>query len=449
MDPHLTSLLAIYGAILVLNIVISLLQRRQSGDNPATRAQLVLWTTAVVICVVQGLFQRLDAWVLLMAPPVLISNFALARLGEAFLGVRLPEPRRYLPWLAILAAVSLVLFQLDVPFTLAMYPAVIASEAPIAPLIVRGLRKWSGLRFAERGFLVTTAALSLHGLDFPLLRPISSVALFGFALGFSLVIVLSILIPMLINERAAHAYQETLEREVALRTRQLLESARFASVGKMAGGVAHEVNSPLTAIQTYAATLREAAAHGALSPEEVARTSQKILEVVQRIARITGALRLMSRESGVVSREVVPIKPIIDRATAMLSDQLTRNAIDVNVEIDPACPRILVNTPEIVHLLVGLLANAIDALERETKRWIRIVAAPAIDGLAVAVTDAGRLSPDIAERIMDPFFTTKSLGLGLGLSVGRGIAEAHGGRLRLAGDRANTTFVLWLPAAVS
>src|SRR5262249_7166070 len=146
-------------------------------------------------------------------------------------------------------------------------------------------------------------------------------------------------------------------------------------------------------------------------------------------------------------RELIAVRQVIDKAIAFFSDPLARNGVELIVEVDPRCPKVSVKSSEIVQVLVALLSNSVDALQSEPKRWIRIVEEPERNGLALWVTDAGHMSLDLAERIMDPLFTTKEHGIGLGLSVARGIAEAHGGSLRFKGDRANTTFVLWLPAA--
>ena len=102
---------------------------------------------------------------------------------------------------------------------------------------------------------------------------------------------------------------------------------------------------------------------------------------------------------------------------------------------------------QVAQVLLNLLSNAYDAVESQVKRWVRISVAARGDEVEIAVTDSGRgIPPKIAPRIMEPFFTTKEIGrgTGLGLSLSKGIAEAHGGRLELDSHSPETRFVLTL-----
>jgi C4-dicarboxylate-specific signal transduction histidine kinase len=142
---------------------------------------------------------------------------------------------------------------------------------------------------------------------------------------------------------------------------------------------------------------------------------------------------------------------IVKDTIELCGQRFRMSAIELVVDPIPDELRVDCRPAQITQILVNLLSNAHDAVERTAQPWVHIAVevqgqSPG-DDVRLVVTDSGPgIPPEIAGRIMEPFFTTKAIGrgTGLGLSVSRGIAETHGGRLELDTRSARTRFVLTL-----
>ena len=278
---------------------------------------------------------------------------------------------------------------------------------------------------------------------------------------YSAVVTLAVLIFSLYQTSAANAKAEHQLRhdiEERLRTERELEqtrqtsihSAKMAALGEMSGNVGHEINNPLAAILLRAHRLQRLAAKDRLDATTVAAAARDIQSTVDRIRRIVDALRSFARDA-----EKDPMRPesvaAIVRDTIELCAERFRQH-DIELVVDPIAPDLYVECRgvQISQVLLNLLSNAHDAVENIRVRRVRISADTGERQVGIAVSDSGPGIPtDLRARIMEPFFTTKEIGkgTGLGLSVSKGIAEAHGGRLTLDPDAAETRFVLTLRRA--
>jgi len=226
---------------------------------------------------------------------------------------------------------------------------------------------------------------------------------------------------------------------------QLQISEKMASIGLLAAGVAHEVNTPLTGISSYTQMLLEKA-----DPDDP-RT--KVLEKIERqtfrAAKIVNGLLNLARPSQGESLQAVDVNAVVNDVLSLLEHQLKTGSIKVRKELSSA--------PAIVHgieyklqqVLLNLLLNARDAMPKGG--WLTIATRSDGGQAVIEVSDTGVGIPgEHLGRIYDPFFTTKSIGrgTGLGLSITYGIVQEHGGTL--ACDSAvgkGTTFTLTLPLA--
>jgi signal transduction histidine kinase len=243
------------------------------------------------------------------------------------------------------------------------------------------------------------------------------------------------------------AAREQAERALAETRQTSIAAAKMAALGEMSANVAHEVNNPLAAILLRAERLEKQAREGRLDATVAARTAREIAGTVDRIRRIVDALRSFARQG-----EGDPLRPelvsAIVKDTVELSAQRFRMS-GIDLAVGPISPELRVDcrAPQITQILVNLLSNAHDAVERTPQPWVHISVDELGEQVQIAVTDSGCGIPsELAARIMEPFFTTKAIGrgTGLGLSVSKGIAEAHGGRLELDPLSARTRFVLTL-----
>ncbi len=245
------------------------------------------------------------------------------------------------------------------------------------------------------------------------------------------------------RERAESALAETRQASI--------NAAKMAALGEMSANVAHEVNNPLAAILLKAEKLAMLAGQGRLDVPAASRTAREIATTVDRIRRIIDAMRSFARQGDTDALRPEPVLGIVKDTVELSAHRFRMSTIELVVDPIPPALHVDCRRAQISQILVNLLSNAHDAVDRTPNPWVRItVEEPGTepgDEVRIIVTDSGPGIPrEIAGRIMEPFFTTKEIGrgTGLGLSVSRGIAEAHGGRLELDAKSARTRFVLTL-----
>ncbi len=227
----------------------------------------------------------------------------------------------------------------------------------------------------------------------------------------------------------------------------LMTSSRLTALGEMAGGVAHEINNPLGIIQGKSTQLLRRIRTGNFTTQGAQDELEKIVATSERITKIVSGLRSFSRNGESDPIASVTLKVVADNVLSLCSERF--RAHDVKIELG-AVPDLVFDARavQIEQVLLNLLTNAFDAVEKFVEKWVRIEFLILDDQLQISVTDSGRgISALVAESLMQPFFTTKEVGkgTGLGLSISKGIAEDHGGKLYLDKGALNTRFVLELP----
>ncbi len=236
--------------------------------------------------------------------------------------------------------------------------------------------------------------------------------------------------------------------------RQLQQSAKLASLGEMATGVAHEINQPLTFINGVLFDLVEDLNDGVpLEPQQTLQDLKESQRQVQRITKIIQHMRLFGRQHS-DARQPVRLREIINNVMLLLGKSL-RNA---NLEVDLTYPEdeellFQANPIQLEQVFINLLQNIIDAMEElvlpRERRWVHIqLKRQRGNGLVLLEDNGPGIPEEVVERIFDPFFTTKgpNKGTGLGLSISLGIIEAHGGRLQCRTQVGKgTTFEITLP----
>ncbi len=226
---------------------------------------------------------------------------------------------------------------------------------------------------------------------------------------------------------------------------QLQHAEKMASVGLLAAGVAHEVNTPLAGITSYTQLLR-----GQL---EEADPRQQVLEKIEkqsfRAAKIVNGLLNFSRSGGSES-ERVDLNKTLQDVLSLLEHQLDGSKIRVRRELAQQLPPIRGNASRIQQVFFNLVLNARDAMPRGG--WLTLVTSAENDTVAVELRDTGHgIRREHIRRIYDPFFTTKGIGkgTGLGLSVSYGIVQEHGGAIFVdSAPGQGTTFRVTFPAFV-
>ncbi|WP_141400411.1 ATP-binding protein [Magnetospirillum sp. 15-1] len=256
---------------------------------------------------------------------------------------------------------------------------------------------------------------------------------------------------LLVAQRTEALSAEIVERqrtERHLRETQdeLIHAGKMAALGQMSAAIAHELNQPLAAIQTFVASSRIFLERG--NAETTGTNLSMIDDLCRRMADIIRHLRVFARKSPVASQAMDPAASV-SRAVALLAVRVRQADIDL-VWTPPQGLRVAGDPGRLDQVFVNLLANAIDAVSDAPARRILVEAVPVGGEVVISVADSGPgLSPEVADRVFEPFFSTKEVGegLGLGLSLSYGIIRDMGGSIR-AENRAGggAVFVITLPA---
>jgi C4-dicarboxylate-specific signal transduction histidine kinase len=244
-----------------------------------------------------------------------------------------------------------------------------------------------------------------------------------------------------ITQRKQAEAQLQRQREV------LFQSEKLAALGRLAAGVAHEMNNPLSIVSSRIELMLLDAKEQHL-PSAVLEDLQVLHRNTQRVARIARNLRSFARQSP-GARELVNLNAVVDEALLLMQKALTTDGIQVTISLDPTLPPILGDADALHQVLLNLLSNAREAMAGRGE--IRIETGPSEPAgrLRLVVRDTGPgISPEDFPNIFDPFFTTKADGTGLGLSLVYGIIQDHGGTIDVqSAPGTGTVFVLSFPVA--
>lgn len=228
---------------------------------------------------------------------------------------------------------------------------------------------------------------------------------------------------------------------------KLIHTSKMSALGEMAGGVAHEINNPLTIILWKIEKLKLIYANDRSNETLFLEELEKVRSTAVRIGKIVRGLQAFSRDDSSDPVELVPAAVIIADTVALCAERFASNGVRLITSTDSAT-QIECRSTEISQILLNLLNNAFDAVESEVDKWVKIETHSDEKMLHISVIDGGPgISQKAQEKLMQPFFTTKEVGrgTGLGLSIARGLALAHGGNLMLDTKADHTTFILSLP----
>jgi signal transduction histidine kinase len=259
-----------------------------------------------------------------------------------------------------------------------------------------------------------------------------------------------------VNKMAAEltAFHRRLEAMVAAKSRELVRSERLASVGYLAAGVAHEINSPLNIMSGYAElTLKRL---GRLAPGAADADIAKYMSIIRseafRCKDITQKLLSLAKGNGDV-REPISLAQIAAEVSTMVAGLKIFRGKRLDIAIEAGEPLdVCANSTEMKQVLLNLVINAIEAIVPDSG-WVKVTGRRSGEWIELEVSDNGRgMSRETLERAFEPFFTNKrgagDPGTGLGLSITHAIVADHGGRIAANSDGPGlgSRFVVCLPA---
>jgi C4-dicarboxylate-specific signal transduction histidine kinase len=212
--------------------------------------------------------------------------------------------------------------------------------------------------------------------------------------------------------------------------------------------LAHELNQPLAAITSYSDASLKQLQRGELPQDRLAQNLEHISVQAQRAGRVIRELRafLAKDES---TRARTDLNAVVGRAAELVAAEARARGVQINLELADDLRAVTAADIQVEHVLVNLARNGIEAV-RDSGATTGVVAIQTrSDGMAtVTVRDSGPgLSPDLVEKLFEPFYTTKRDGLGMGLRISRSVIESHGGRIWAEASTAGGIFHFTLPLA--
>jgi PAS domain S-box-containing protein len=244
--------------------------------------------------------------------------------------------------------------------------------------------------------------------------------------------------------RADHAEQALREAQA-----ELAHVTRVTTLGELTASIAHEVNQPLAAVVANAEACLRWLGRDIPDLAAARRSAEWVINDGIRASEVVRRVRALARKADL---EKVPldVNDLVEEVIVLVQRELASHLVSLRTELAPALPNILGDRVQLQQVIINLVMNGIEAMQPVTDRPRELVIRSRQEetqGVLLSVTDCGvGISAENANRLFNAFFTTKSSGLGMGLSICRSIVEAHGGRLSASGDEGRgATFQFVLP----
>jgi C4-dicarboxylate-specific signal transduction histidine kinase len=245
--------------------------------------------------------------------------------------------------------------------------------------------------------------------------------------------------------RANHA-----ERALRKAQAELAHVTRLTTLGELTASIAHEVNQPLAAVVANAEACLRWLDREIPDLAAARRSAEWVINDGIRASEVIRRVRMLAKKTD-LERMPLDVNDVVTEAVALVQRELISHRVSLRTELVPAGAKILGDRVQLQQVILNLLMNGIEAMEPVIDRPRELIIRSGRDGpdqVLLSVTDCGTgISADGAERLFKAFFTTKSSGMGMGLSICRSIVEAHGGRLSASNNEApGATFQFVLPA---
>ncbi len=228
----------------------------------------------------------------------------------------------------------------------------------------------------------------------------------------------------------------------------LAQNSKLSALGEMAGGIAHEINNPLSIIKGYVDLINRHNTRQTLNANNLEQYLNKIDQTVSRISKIVTGMKRFSRESSKDEKVRYPLNKIIEETLDICQEKMNNFGTKIEIQNNTVDLDVFCRPVEISQVLLNLINNSFYAISSTNQPWIKLKIFEDSKVVSIKVMDSGKsLSEEIKNKLFQPFFTTKEVGVGtgLGLSISKGIIEEHGGKLYYDDKESNTTFVIELP----
>jgi two-component system, NtrC family, sensor kinase len=244
----------------------------------------------------------------------------------------------------------------------------------------------------------------------------------------------------------------TLEEKVDKRTEELVavqtqmaQSEKLASIGRLAAGVAHEINNPLAGVLTFSMLALE----DCDDDHPMKQSLEVIVKQTLRCRETVKGLLDFARQSS-ATPTLIDVNSIVDKTLQLLENQAIFQNIQSVRKFDTNLPQVLLDAGELQQVIINIVINAVDAMEENGKLTIETSQSRQTQEILIRISDTGKGIPDsVLPLIFEPFFTTKKVGkgTGLGLAIVHGIVTRAGGKMEVASSSKGATFIVRLPIA--
>ncbi|GAB4354072.1 MAG: hypothetical protein Kow0099_38280 [Candidatus Abyssubacteria bacterium] len=209
-----------------------------------------------------------------------------------------------------------------------------------------------------------------------------------------------------------------------------LQTEKLSALGRMAAGIAHEINNPLAGILLYSTNLLKKIPDGGHLKESL----EIIVHETQRCGKIIQGLLEFSRE-GEPNKELVNINDVIEKALSILENEFRLHHIRIEKQLSVEMEEMLLDANQMEQVFVNLLLNAVEAIQEHGVITVRSFAMRERKRVVVEIEDTGcGIPPGNFEKIFEPFFSSKANGTGLGLAVSYGIVQKHEGKIKVTSE---------------
>jgi hypothetical protein len=237
---------------------------------------------------------------------------------------------------------------------------------------------------------------------------------------------------------------DQMQAEDALRrgSDKLAQATRAASLAELSASIAHEVNQPLSAIVTNAQACQRWLSAEPPNIERSMSAAERITRDANSAADVVSRIRALFRQAP-HPRSPEDVNRLITEVCRLMAEVMAAKAVRIETQLAPNLPSIALDRVQVQQVLVNLIRNGIEAMDSSAAdaRVLQICSScDALEAIRIEVRDAGTGFKDAA-RAVEPFFTTKHNGMGMGLAICRSIVESHGGRLWMANDETRGAIV--------
>ncbi|MDD2401859.1 MAG: ATP-binding protein [Clostridia bacterium] len=234
------------------------------------------------------------------------------------------------------------------------------------------------------------------------------------------------------------------ERQIRREKNELYEKNKLATIGEMVAGIAHEIRNPLTTIKGFVQLLEND------KISEVSSKRKEYLSIIDNeIVRLNDLLNDLLQYTKPTQPHLIrnDIEKIINDSKIILDPHFINHKIEFSTNIAKDMPEIYCDYNQIKQVIINIVFNAIDAMEKSTRKCLKVETIYDLKYIYIKIKDTGvGMSREIAEKVYDPFFTTRNCGTGLGLSICYSIVHSHSGKINIKSELGKgTEFIICLP----